>query len=102
MGAQTDTMALDSWKIISVMIVETFAKILLEINLLSMVHVFITLKPYHKNKNLAMLRNIHGTKFFHIKLLDQYNIKCQNGPVLPPPLVFYFNGQALHINDDRC
>jgi hypothetical protein len=23
------------------------------------------------------------------------NIKCQNGPVLPPAQVFYFNGQAL-------
>jgi hypothetical protein len=42
-----------------------------------------------------MLRKIHGTNFFHIKFLDCSNIKCQNGPVLPPAQVFYFNGQAL-------
>jgi hypothetical protein len=30
-----------------------------------------------------MLRKIHGTNFFHIKLLDRINIKCKNGPVLP-------------------
>jgi hypothetical protein len=44
-----------------------------------------------------MLGKIHGTNFFHIKLLDHTNIKCQNGPVLPPPQVFYFNGQALYV-----
>jgi hypothetical protein len=27
----------------------------------------IQLKPDHKNKNLAMLRKIYGTNFFHIK-----------------------------------
>jgi hypothetical protein len=43
-----------------------------------------------------MLRKIHGTNFFHIKLLGHTNIKCQNEPVLPPAQVFYFNGQALH------
>jgi hypothetical protein len=42
-----------------------------------------------------MLRKFHGTNVFHIKLLDHTNIKCQNGPVLPPSQVFYFNGQAL-------
>jgi hypothetical protein len=42
-----------------------------------------------------MLRNIHETNFFHIKFLGRNNIKCQNGPVLPPAQVFYFNGQAL-------
>jgi hypothetical protein len=42
-----------------------------------------------------MLRKIHGTNFFHIKLLGRTNIKCQNGPVLPAAQVFYFNGQAL-------
>jgi hypothetical protein len=43
-----------------------------------------------------MLRKIHGTNFFHIKLLDRTNIKCQNGPVLPPVQIFYFIGQALN------
>jgi hypothetical protein len=38
-----------------------------------------------------MLRKIYGTNFFHT------NIKCQNGPVLPPAQVFYFNGQALTL-----
>jgi hypothetical protein len=42
------------------------------------------------------LRNIHGTNFFHIKFLERPNIKYQNGPVLPPAQVFYFNGQALN------
>jgi hypothetical protein len=42
-----------------------------------------------------MLRKIHGTNFSHIKFLDRPNIKCQNGQVLPPAQVFYFNGQAL-------
>jgi hypothetical protein len=42
-----------------------------------------------------MLRKIHGTNFFHIKYLDRTNIKCQNGLVLPPAQVFYFNGQVL-------
>jgi hypothetical protein len=43
-----------------------------------------------------MLRNIHGTNFYHIKFLGRTNIKCQNGPVLPPPQAcFYFNCQAL-------
>jgi hypothetical protein len=42
-----------------------------------------------------MLQKIHGSNFFHIKFLDRPNIKCQNGPVLPPAQVFYFNGQAL-------
>jgi hypothetical protein len=50
-----------------------------------------------KIKNLAMLRKIHGTNFFHIKLLDHPNIKCQNGRVLPLAQDFYFNGQTLHI-----
>jgi muramidase (phage lysozyme) len=48
-----------------------------------------------KIKNLAMLWKIHGTNFFHIKFLDRTIIKSQNGPVLPPAQVFYFNGQAL-------
>jgi hypothetical protein len=48
-----------------------------------------------KIKNFAMLRKIHGTNFFHIIFLDRTNIKCQNGPVLPPAQVFYFNSQAL-------
>jgi hypothetical protein len=43
-----------------------------------------------------MLRNIHVTNFFHIKFLDCTDIKCQNGPVLPPAQVFYFNSQALN------
>jgi hypothetical protein len=43
-----------------------------------------------------MLRKIYGTNFFHTNLLDHTNIKCQNGPVLPPAQVFYFNGQALN------
>jgi hypothetical protein len=34
--------------------------------------------------------------FFHTKFVDRSNIKCQNGPVLPPARVFYFNGQALN------
>jgi hypothetical protein len=42
-----------------------------------------------------MLRKINVTNFFHIKFLDRSNVKCQNGPVLPPAQVFYFNGQAL-------
>jgi hypothetical protein len=42
-----------------------------------------------------MLRKIHGTNFFHIKLLDRTNIKCQNRPVLPSAQGFYFNGKAL-------
>jgi hypothetical protein len=42
-----------------------------------------------------MLRKINGYNLFHIKFLDRPNIKCQNGPVLPPAQVFYFNGQAL-------
>jgi hypothetical protein len=42
-----------------------------------------------------MLRKIHGTNFFHIKFLDRTNIKCKNGPVLPPAQVFYFNRQDL-------
>jgi hypothetical protein len=44
------------------------------------------------------MRKIHGINFFHIKFLDRTNIKCQNGPVLPPAQVFYFNGQTLHRN----
>jgi hypothetical protein len=44
-----------------------------------------------------MLRKIHGTNFFHIKFLGHLNIKCQNGPVLPPAQVFYFNGQPLRM-----
>jgi hypothetical protein len=45
-----------------------------------------------------MLRKIHGTNFFHIKFFGYGpNIKCQNGPVLPPAQVFYFNGQALQL-----
>jgi hypothetical protein len=42
-----------------------------------------------------MLRKIHGTNFLHIKFVNGTNIKCQNGPVLPPAQVFYFNGQAI-------
>jgi hypothetical protein len=45
-----------------------------------------------------MLWKIHGTNFFNIKFLNRSNIKCQNRPVLPPAQVFYFNGQALHVN----
>jgi hypothetical protein len=48
-----------------------------------------------KIKNFAMLRKIHGTNFFHIKFLIRLDIKCKNGPVLPPAQVLYFNGQAL-------
>jgi hypothetical protein len=43
-----------------------------------------------KIKNLAMLRKIYGTNFFHIKFFDRPNNNCQNGPVLPPAQVFYF------------
>jgi hypothetical protein len=43
-----------------------------------------------------MLRKIHATNFFHIKCLGRTNIKCENGPVLPPPQVFHFNDLALH------
>jgi hypothetical protein len=43
-----------------------------------------------------MLRKIHGSNVFHIKFLGPTNIKCENGPVLPPAQVFYFNGQSLH------
>jgi hypothetical protein len=43
-----------------------------------------------------MLRKIRGTNFFLRKFLGRTNIKCQNGPLLPPAQVFYFNGQALH------
>jgi hypothetical protein len=49
-----------------------------------------------------MLRKIHGTNFFHIKFLGRYNIKCQNGPVLPPAQDFYFNGQALNTVLPAC
>jgi hypothetical protein len=55
------------------------------------------LKPDHKN--LAMLRKIHGTNFFLIKLLNRTKIKCQNGPVLLPAQVFYFIGQVLLIKN---
>jgi hypothetical protein len=48
-----------------------------------------------------MLRTIHGTNFFPTKLLDRTNIKCQNGPVLPPAQFFYFNGQALNDNTQQ-
>jgi hypothetical protein len=41
-----------------------------------------------------MLRKIHGTKFFHIKFLRRTIMNFQNGPVMPPAQVFYFNGQA--------
>jgi hypothetical protein len=44
-----------------------------------------------------MLRKIHGTNFFYIKLLDRTNMKCQNGPVLPPAQVFCFSSQALTL-----
>jgi hypothetical protein len=44
------------------------------------------------------LRKIHGTNFFHIKLMDRTTIKCQNEPVLPPAQVFYFNGQVLFLS----
>jgi hypothetical protein len=43
-----------------------------------------------------MLRKIHGTNFIHRKFMGRISIKCQNGPVLPPAQVFYFNGQALN------
>jgi hypothetical protein len=50
-----------------------------------------------------MLRKIYGINFFHIKLLDRPNLKCQNGPVVPPAQVFYFNGQALNsIKTKSC
>jgi hypothetical protein len=42
-----------------------------------------------------MLRKIHET---NLKFLDRPNIKCENGPVLPPTQVFYFNDQALQFN----
>jgi hypothetical protein len=48
-----------------------------------------------------MLRKTHGTNFFHIKFFGRTNIKCQNGLVLPPAQVFYFNGQALHSINHR-
>jgi hypothetical protein len=41
-----------------------------------------------KIKNLAMLRKMHGTNFFHIQFLGRTSIKCQNAPVLPPAQVF--------------
>jgi hypothetical protein len=40
-------------------------------------------------------------ELIHVKLLDRANIKCQNGPVLPPAQVFYFNGQALLYLDSK-
>jgi hypothetical protein len=43
-----------------------------------------------------MLRKIHGTNFFNRNFLGRISIKCQNGAVLPPALLFYFNGQALN------
>jgi hypothetical protein len=49
-----------------------------------------------------MLWKIHGINFYHIKLLNSTNIKCQNGLVLPPAQVFYFNGQALHKLITSC
>jgi hypothetical protein len=59
------------------------------------------LKPDHKNKKPRHESinppKIHGNNFFNIKLFDSTNIKCQNGPVLTPGQVFYFNGQALHL-----
>jgi hypothetical protein len=42
-----------------------------------------------------MLRKSQGTNLYQIKYLARNNIKCQNGPVLPPAQVYYFNGQAL-------
>jgi hypothetical protein len=36
--------------------------------------------------------------FISMSFMDHTNIKCQNGPVLPPAQVFYFNGQALTCN----
>jgi hypothetical protein len=53
----------------------------------------INVKPDHKNKKRK--RKIHGTDFFHLKFLGCPYNKCQNGPVLPPAQVFYFNCQAL-------
>jgi hypothetical protein len=50
-----------------------------------------------KIKNLAMLRKIHGTNFFHIKVLDRNNINCQNGPVLPS-LRFFILMVRLYIS----
>jgi hypothetical protein len=35
-------------------------------------------------------------ELIHIKFLGRTSIKYQNGPVLPPAQVFYFNGQSLH------
>jgi hypothetical protein len=43
-----------------------------------------------KIKNLAMLRKIHGTNFFHIKFLSRTNITCQNVPVQPFSSVYLF------------
>jgi hypothetical protein len=48
-----------------------------------------------------MLRKIHGTNFFYMKLLDLSNIKCQNGPALILAQVFYFNGQTLHNSQTK-
>jgi hypothetical protein len=31
--------------------------------------------------------------------MGRTNIKCQNGPVLSPAQVFYFNGKALNEDD---
>jgi hypothetical protein len=43
-----------------------------------------------------MLRKIYNIK---CQISNVYNnIKCQNGPVLPPAPVFYFNGQGLNKN----
>jgi hypothetical protein len=44
-----------------------------------------------------MLRKICGANFFHIKFLGRTYIKCQNGSVVPPAQVWYFNGHAYVI-----
>jgi hypothetical protein len=51
----------------------------------------------HKNKKPRLLRKIHRTNFFHIKFLDHPNIKCQNGPVLPPAQFFLLSMVTLYI-----
>jgi hypothetical protein len=46
-----------------------------------------------KIKNLAMLRKIHDSNFFHIKFLDCTNIKCTSA-VLGSGFFYYFYGEA--------
>jgi hypothetical protein len=49
-----------------------------------------------------MLWKIRGTNFFHRKFLGRISINCQNGLVLPPAQVIYFNGQALNSDSFIC